>query len=117
MSLSFRITSSRTLSVTPALLSASNAMPALIAPSPITAIECRADCWLRAATAIPSAAEIEVDECAVPNVSYSLSERRGKPDTPPCWRSRVHLLAPPGQNLVRISLMTDVPHDADLRAY
>ena len=28
---------------------------------------------------MPSAAEIDVDECAVPNVSYSLSSRRGKP--------------------------------------
>ena len=38
------------------------------------------------ASAMPSAAEIEVDECAVPKVSYSLSSRRGKPDRPPSWR-------------------------------
>ncbi len=36
---------------------------------------------------MPSAAEIEVDECAVPKVSYSLSSRRGKPEMPPSWRS------------------------------
>ena len=36
---------------------------------------------------MPRAAEIDVDECAVPNVSYSLSSRRGKPATPPFWRS------------------------------
>jgi hypothetical protein len=71
----------------PALLSASNAMPALIAPSPITAITRRSSPLRCAAIAMPSAAEIEVDECAVPNVSYSLSERRGKPDGPPAIRN------------------------------
>ena len=39
------------------------------------------------AKAMPSAADIDVDECAVPKVSYSLSLRRGKPDSPPNWRS------------------------------
>ena len=38
------------------------------------------------ARAMPSAAEIEVEECAVPKVSYSLSSRRGNPDKPPSWR-------------------------------
>ncbi len=36
---------------------------------------------------MPSAAEIDVDECAVPKVSNGLSERRGNPDMPPYWRS------------------------------
>ena len=67
----------------PALLSASNAMPALIAPSPITATTRRSSPLRCAAIAMPSAAEIDVDECAVPNVSYSLSLRRGKPEGPP----------------------------------
>jgi hypothetical protein len=98
MSLSFSITSRRMLSVTPALFNASNAIPALIAPSPMIAIECRLDAWLRAATAMPSAAEIEGEEWAVPNVSYSLSERRGKPDMPPYWRNR----AMPSRRPVRI---------------
>ena len=71
----------------PALLSASNAMPALIAPSPMMATHLRLSPFIRAATAMPSAAEIEVDECAVPKVSYSLSSRRGKPEMPPSWRS------------------------------
>ena len=85
MSLSLRITSrSRTA---PALLSASNAMPALIAPSPITATTRRDSPLRRAAAAMPSAAEIDVDECAVPNVSYSLSLRCGKPEGPPHCRS------------------------------
>ena len=53
-------------------------MPALIAPSPITAIT-----WLlpparSRATAMPSPAEIEVEEWAAPNGSYSLSLRRGE---------------------------------------
>jgi len=86
MSLSFRITS-RSVPLMPALFSASNAMPALIAPSPITAIARRSSPLSLAATAIPSAAEIDVDECAVPNVSYSLSTRRGNPEGPSAWRN------------------------------
>jgi hypothetical protein len=68
ISLSFRITS-RSVSIAPALFNASNAMPADIAPSPITAMQRRFSPFALAPTAIPSAAEIEVDECAVPNVS------------------------------------------------
>ena len=34
----------------------------------------------------PSAAEIEVELCAAPNGSYSLSLRRVKPLRPPPWR-------------------------------
>ncbi len=68
ISLSFRITS-RFASIAPALFSASNAMPADIAPSPITAMQRRFSPFALAATAMPSAAEIEVEECAVPNVS------------------------------------------------
>jgi phosphoribosylformylglycinamidine (FGAM) synthase-like enzyme len=39
-----------------------------------------------AASAMPSAAEMLVLECAVPKVSYSLSARCGKPERPPSWR-------------------------------
>ena len=53
----------------PALLRASKAMPADIAPSPITATHLRPSPLRLAATAMPSAAEIEVEECAVPKVS------------------------------------------------
>ena len=35
------------------------------------------------ATDMPKPAEIEVEECAAPNGSYSLSLRRVKPDNPP----------------------------------
>ena len=34
---------------------------------------------------MPSAAEIEVEECPTPKVSYSLSLRRGKPPMPSIW--------------------------------
>lgn len=87
MSLSFRMTS-RLASITPALFSASKAIPALIAPSPITAIACCLTPLSRAATAMPSAALMEVLECAVPKASYSLSSRLGKPAIPPCMRRR-----------------------------
>ena len=72
-------------------------MPALIAPSPITATTWRSSrappafsacAFFRSrATAMPSPAEIEVEECAAPNGSYSLSARRVKPDSPPPMRS------------------------------
>ena len=97
MSLSFRITISRECSA-PALFIASYAMPALIAPSPITAMTLRSSRWplpscltrkffRSRATAIPSPDEIDVEECAAPNGSYSLSARRVNPDSPPPVRS------------------------------
>ena len=58
------------------------AMPALSAPSPITATtRLRSPCK-RAPMAMPKAAEMLVEECAVPKASNSLSSRRGKPDKP-----------------------------------
>ena len=62
-------------------------MPALIAPSPITAMTLLPRAVRSRATAMPSPAEIEVEECAAPNGSYSLSARLVKPDSPPPWRS------------------------------
>ena len=73
---------------------ASYAMPADIAPSPITAMLLRfLSPFNFAAVAMPSAAEMLVDECAVPKVSYSDSTLRGNPEMPPfcrnvCMRSR-----------------------------
>ena len=58
-----------------------------IAPSPMMATQWRLSPLSCAPSAMPSAAEIEVEECAVPKVSYSLSSRLGKPDRPPAWRS------------------------------
>ena len=62
-------------------------MPADIAPSPMTATTLLSPPSRSRATAMPSAAEIEVDACAAPNGSYSLSARRVKPESPPGWRS------------------------------
>ena len=68
ISLSFS-TTSRSTSIAPALFIASKAMPADMAPSPMTATHLRLSPLDFAATAMPSAAEIEVEECAVPKVS------------------------------------------------
>ena len=62
-------------------------MPALIAPSPITAITLKSSPARSRAVAMPSAAEIEVELWAAPKASYSLSARLVKPDRPPGWRS------------------------------
>ena len=64
-------------STSPPWFSASNAMPAVIAPSPITATNLRGSPLRCAAMAMPSAAEMDVDEWPTPKVSYSLSSRRG----------------------------------------
>ncbi len=55
-------TTSMSGSTSPPWFSASNAMPAVIAPSPITATTLRWSFLRCAAIAMPSAAEIEVDE-------------------------------------------------------
>ena len=91
MSLSLRITINRERS-TPALFIASYAIPALIAPSPITAMTCRFSAMPRPAfrsraTAMPTPADIDVLLCPAPNGSYSLSARLVNPDSPPPWRS------------------------------
>ena len=62
-------------------------MPADIAPSPITAMTLFLPPARSRATAMPRPAEIEVEECAAPNGSYSLSVRLVKPDRPPPVRS------------------------------
>jgi hypothetical protein len=70
-------------------------MPALIAPSPITAMTLLLPPARSRATAMPRPAEIEVEEWAAPNGSYSLSARRVKPERPPSWRSvRMRLRRP-----------------------
>ena len=85
ISLSFRITS-KSISISPALFSASKAWPAVIAPSPMMAtLRCGLPASL-SATAMPSAAPMEVEEWPTPKSSYSLSLRLGKPAKPPYWR-------------------------------
>ena len=90
-------------------------MPAVIAPSPMMATAWRSSPFCLAAIAMPSAAEMLVDECAVPKVSYSLSPRCGKPDDAAQLAQRGHALAPAGQDLVRIGLVAHVPHQPVVR--
>ena len=59
------------------------AMPALIAPSPITATTLSDLFESLLASAIPNAEDIEVELWAAPNVSYSLSVLFVKPESPP----------------------------------
>ena len=62
-------------------------MPALIAPSPMTAITLSNLFESLFASAIPSAEEIEVELWAAPNGSYSLSDLFVNPERPPpCLR-------------------------------
>ena len=94
MSLSLRITIRRSRRA-PALLSASYAMPADMAPSPITQMTLLVLPARSRATAIPSPAEIDVDACAAPNASYSLSARLVKPERPlPIRRVRMRSRRP-----------------------
>ncbi len=58
---------------------------------------------------MPRPAEIEVEECAAPNGSYSLSARRVKPERPPSWRSVRMRSRRPVRDLVRIGLVADIP--------
>ena len=58
---------------------------------------------------MPSPAEIEVDECAAPKQSYSLSARLVNPDSPPPCRSVRIWSRRDGQYLVRIGLMAYIP--------
>jgi len=67
-------------------------MPALIAPSPMTAMTWLSFAVRVEATAMPSPAEMEVEEWPAPKGSYSLSLRLVKPDRPPPLR-RVSILS------------------------
>ena len=67
----------------PALFIASYAIPALIAPSPIAAITLSNLFESLLASAIPKADDIEVELCAAPKGSYSLSSLFVKPETAP----------------------------------
>ena len=65
------------------LLMPSKASPPLIAPSPMTATTWRSSCPVFfAATAMPSAAEMELEACPHVNVSYSLSRGEGNGRSP-----------------------------------
>ncbi len=72
--------------ISPAWLSASNAIPAVIAPSPMTDTTFLSLPSFSAATAMPSAALIDVDEWPTAKVSYSLSGGHGNGCKPFFWR-------------------------------
>ncbi|CCZ37897.1 uncharacterized protein BN707_01789 [Bacteroides fragilis CAG:558] len=78
---------SRLFAVDEALFRPSKASPPLMDPSPITATTWRSRSPFRsAATAMPSAAEMELEACPQVNVSYSLSSGEGKGRIPPSLR-------------------------------
>ena len=78
MLLSLRMMS-MSLGVVDTLLSPSKASPPLMAPSPIIATTCLLPLPVFfAASAIPSAAEIELEACPQTKLSYSLSNGDGK---------------------------------------
>jgi hypothetical protein len=63
---------------------------------------------------MPRPAEIEVEECAAPNGSYSLSERRPLRLHPPLGEAAglaqgADAVAPAGEDFMRIGLMPDIP--------
>ena len=80
-----------------------------MAPSPMTAMTLFCLPSRSRATAMPSAAEIEVEEWAAPNGSYSLSARLVKPDKSAALAQGADAVAAAGENLVRIGLVADVP--------
>jgi hypothetical protein len=90
--LSFRITITFEL-IYAALFIASYAMPPVIAPSPIMAMQLLFGFESKfLPTDMPSAAEIEVEECPAPKQSYALSFLFVKPDIP-CSCRRVSILS------------------------
>ncbi|CPU66085.1 Uncharacterised protein [Mycobacteroides abscessus] len=86
--LSLTTTTSRRSWLSAMLLSASQAMPPVSAPSPMTATTCRS---VRPRTtfafAMPSPHDSAVDACEFSTTSCSDSARDGYPDSPPCLRS------------------------------
>ena len=58
---------------------------------------------------MPSAEEIDVELCAAPNVSYSLSDLFVKPDKPPPFLKVLILSFSSCEYFVWISLMTPHP--------
>ena len=70
-------------------------MPALIAPSPIIEITALLSPLRSLATAMPSPAEIDVEECPAPNGSNSDSSLFVKPERPSfCLKELIRFLLP-----------------------
>ena len=90
-------------------------MPADMAPSPMTAMTLLLPPLRSRATAMPRPAEIEVEECAAPNGSYSLSRALGEAGKPAFLAQRADAVAAAGQDLVRIGLVADIPDQPVVR--
>ena len=116
MALSFRMTS-RSVLACPASFNASNAMPQVSEPSPMIATTRPGTPCSTRARAMPSAAEIEVPPCPASKASCSLSSRLANPDRPSNCRNVAKLLAPPGEQFVRVNLMADIPDETIARAF
>ena len=100
---------------TPALLSASNAMPALIAPSPMTATHLRLSPFMRAATAMPERGRDRRRRVrGAEGVVLALLAARKARDAAELAQG-VHPVAAAGQHLVRVGLVADVPDDPVVR--
>ena len=113
MSLSLR-TTSRSVSITPALFSASNAMPADIAPSPIIATARRFSPFSFAASAMPERGRDRgAGVRGAEGVVFALAAPRETRDAVE-HAQPAHALAPAGEDLVRVGLVADVPDDAVL---
>ena len=111
MSLSFRITS-RSTSMAPALFSASNAMPAVIAPSPITAIARRVlALQLRRRPPCRARAESRCRNAPCRRCRIAFLAAREARDAAP-HAQPLHRLAPAGEDLVPVGLVAHVPHEA-----
>ena len=64
---------------------------------------------------MPAAAPIDVPAWPTPNVSYGLSLRLGNGVMPPHLRTECIWSRAPGEDLVRVALMPDIPDDAIVR--
>ena len=85
-------------------------MPALIAPSPITEITLLDLLDNLLAIAIPSPEDIEVELCAAPKGSYSLSDRFVKPDNPFPLSQSSDFIFPSSEYFMWVCLMTNIPN-------
>jgi hypothetical protein len=96
----------------PALLRPSKAMPPVRAPSPMTATTRRSVCpvWLKA-TAMPSAAEIEVEAWPGPEGVVLALVAREEAGQAALLADGGESVAPTRQQLVDVGLVADIPDD------
>ncbi len=114
MSLSLS-TTSRLAFIAPALLSASNAMPAVIAPSPMMATARRSEAHLlRGYRHAEGSGDRGAGVTCTKSVIFTFRTSRKAGDTTALAQAG-HRFASSGQYLVRVSLMADIPYQAVVR--